>query len=59
MSDFPVLFVYIDPGSRSYILQLTLAGLLGGVGYTIRGCWARIMALLGRCSALLADDAKR
>ena len=59
MPDFRVLFAYVDPGTGSHILQLTLAGLLGGVGYTIRRRWARITALLGRSSALLADDAKR
>jgi hypothetical protein len=59
MPDLRVLFAYVDANTGSYILQLTLAGLLGGVGYTIRRCWARITALLGRSSALLADDATR
>ena len=58
MSDFPVLFAYIDPGAGSYMLQLALAGLLGA-GYTIRRFWTRIVALFGRSSAPLADDAKR
>jgi hypothetical protein len=58
MSEFPVLFAYIDPGTGSFVLQLALAGLLG-VGHTIRRFWARITRLFGRSSAPIADDAQR
>ena len=58
MSDFPVLFAYIDPGTGSYLLQMALAGLLGA-GYALRRFWASITRRLGRSAAPLADDANR
>lgn len=33
---------YLDPGSGSYILQMLVAGLLGGV-YAIKLYWAKIV----------------
>ena len=57
MSDFPVLFAYIDPGTGSYVLQLALAGLLGA-GYTIRRFWGRIVALFRRSAAPIASEPK-
>ena len=32
---------YLDPGSGSYLLQLLIAGLLGGM-FAIRASWGRI-----------------
>jgi len=50
----PLLFVcaqhvhaYIDPGSGSYVLQLFVAGLLGG-GVVVRIYWKRIKASILR-----------
>ncbi|NOT24455.1 MAG: hypothetical protein HOP16_00010 [Acidobacteria bacterium] len=57
MSEFPVLFAYIDPGTGSYVLQIAMAGLLGA-GYAIRRFWASIVGRLGRRSSV-ADDGPR
>lgn len=57
MSEFPVLFAYIDPGTGSYVLQIAMAGLLGA-GYAIRRFWASIAGRLGRRSSI-ADDGPR
>ncbi len=35
-------FAYLDPGTGSYILQMLVAGLLGGV-YAIKLYWVRIV----------------
>ena len=60
MSDVPVLFAYIDPGTGSYVLQLALAGLLAA-GYTLRRFWTRVASLFGRPTETppTADDATR
>jgi hypothetical protein len=60
MSDLPVFFAYLDPGTGSYVLQLTLAGLLGA-GYTLRRFWTRITSFLGRSSDAppAVDDVRR
>jgi hypothetical protein len=46
MTDF-VVFAYIDPGTGSYLLQMTLAGMLGA-GYAVRRFWTRIRGLFAR-----------
>jgi hypothetical protein len=52
-------WAYIDPGTGSYLFQLTAAGLLAGV-YTVRRYWfALTSALRGRPSAAGADSIKR
>ncbi len=35
-------FAYLDPGSGSYIVQMIIAAVLGGV-YAIRLYWAKIL----------------
>ena len=35
------MFLYFDPGSGSYLLQLAIAAALGGL-YVLRGFWARL-----------------
>jgi hypothetical protein len=45
----PVLLAYLDPGSGSYLLQLLIAGLLGGA-FVIKSQWARIRAWFSRKS---------
>jgi hypothetical protein len=60
MSDLPVVFAYLDPGTGSYVLQLALAGLLGAA-YTLRRFWTRVTGLLGRSSDAppAVDDDRR
>ncbi|MBM3122162.1 MAG: hypothetical protein FJZ97_08240 [Chloroflexi bacterium] len=43
----PVLLAYLDPGSGSFILQLLVAGILGGL-VALRMSWAKIKARLTR-----------
>lgn len=38
---------YLDPGSGSYLLQLILAGLLGGL-FVMRHSWRRITSLVSK-----------
>jgi len=49
---------YLDPGSGSYLIQLLIAGLLGGA-FVIRAFWGRILTffrgLLNR-DAIVDDD---
>ncbi len=45
--DSTPIFAYIDPGTGSYLLQITLAGLLGA-GYTLRVLWGRMTRFMGR-----------
>jgi len=40
---------YLDPGSGSYLLQLLIAGLLGGL-FAIRAYWGKIKNLFRRGS---------
>ena len=39
-------YAYLDPGSGSYILQLALAALVGGL-FAIRLFWGRIKSFFG------------
>jgi hypothetical protein len=44
-------FAYLDPGTGSYILQMVLAGVLGGlvaIGVFWRRVWAFVRRLFGR-----------
>lgn len=44
-------FAYLDPGSGSYILQMLIAGFLGGL-YAIKLYWVRIVNFFtGKSSA--------
>jgi hypothetical protein len=38
---------YLDPGSGSYLLQLLLAGILGGI-FVVRMYWTRIKGFFRR-----------
>lgn len=40
-------FLYVDPGSGSYLVQVIIAAILGGVFY-IKGIWIKIKLLFGR-----------
>lgn len=40
-------FAYLDPGSGSYLLQLLIAGLLGGL-FALRMFWGRIKGFFAR-----------
>ena len=40
------VFLYIDPGSGSYLIQVIIAAVLGVAVY-FRTIWARIKALFG------------
>lgn len=51
---FSNLNAYIDPGSGSYILQLLIAGALGGV-YAIKVFWSQIKSF---CYSLFAKKKK-
>jgi hypothetical protein len=42
-----VVFAYLDPGTGSYVLQVLLAGLLGGA-YAVRHFWTGVRAFLRR-----------
>jgi len=42
---FDTAYAYIDPGLGSYILQILLAGLLGGL-YLLRQYWAKVKSLM-------------
>jgi len=48
---------YIDPGSGSYVLQIILASLLGGIFY-IKTIWRKIRSLLSNLFAK-KDDAEK
>ncbi len=53
----PVVFAYLDPGTGSYLLQITLAGLLGA-GYAVRHFWAGLKGFFVRQPAS-PDDPQR
>ena len=42
ISIVPSTFAYLDPGSGSYIVQMIIAGILGGF-YALKLYWVRIM----------------
>jgi len=44
-------FAYLDPGSGSFILQLLVAGILGGL-VALRMSWSKIKARFTRKSGL-------
>ena len=41
-SEFPV-YAYVDPATGSYVLQLLIAGLVGGL-YAVKTFWSNIKA---------------
>ena len=47
--------MYLDPGSGSYILQILLAGLLGGF-FVVKANWLRIKAMLSRKNTDQKDE---
>jgi hypothetical protein len=42
-----MFFLYLDPGSGSFLLQLLIAG-LAGIGIIIGSQWAKIKRLFGK-----------
>ena len=40
-------FAYLDPGTGSYILQMLIAGILGGL-FAIKTYWARIKIFINK-----------
>jgi hypothetical protein len=42
-----VVWMYLDPGSGSFIIQILIAGLLGA-GLALRGYWSRLFSLFKR-----------
>ena len=42
-----VLFLYIDPGSGSYLVQTIIAGILGALFY-FKNIWRRIKSFFGK-----------
>jgi hypothetical protein len=42
-----MFFLYLDPGSGSFLLQLLIAG-LAGIGIAIGASWARIKRLFNK-----------
>ena len=47
--------MYLDPGSGSYILQILLAGLLGGF-FIIKANWKRITSIFRHDKAETKDE---
>lgn len=43
----PFVYAYLDPGTGSYILQLLVAGLVGGA-FVIKMFWSRIQTFFRR-----------
>jgi hypothetical protein len=41
------MFLYLDPGSGSFLLQLLIAG-LAGIGIALGASWARIKRFFSR-----------
>ena len=54
----PLVFAYLDPGTGSYLLQLTLAGLLGA-SYAVKHFWSRLKGIFTRGRSSVPDDASR
>jgi hypothetical protein len=42
-----MFFLYLDPGSGSFLLQLLIAG-LAGIGIIVGSQWAKIKRLFGK-----------
>ena len=42
-----MIFAYIDPGTGSFLLQVLLAGVLGGLA-TLKFYWGRVRAFFSR-----------
>ncbi len=51
-------FAYLDPGSGSYLLQLLIAGLLGGL-FALRMYWGRIKSFFRRGSDREDSDSEQ
>jgi hypothetical protein len=47
--------MYLDPGSGSYILQILLAGLLGGF-FIIKTNWLKIRSMFSKKNSDQKDD---
>jgi hypothetical protein len=50
-----VLLGYIDPGTGSFLLQLLIGGLLGGLA-TLKLSWARLRAFVRPSSHRSGED---
>jgi hypothetical protein len=48
-------YAYIDPGTGSYIFQLAIAGILGGL-FFIKTSWRRIVAFFGNLRRKVHDN---
>ena len=44
---FSDAFGYIDPGTGSYIVQIVIAGLVGGI-YALKTYWTQVGAFISR-----------
>jgi hypothetical protein len=42
-----ILFLYVDPGSGSYLVQMIIAAILGALFY-FKNIWWRIRSFFGR-----------
>lgn len=51
----PSTFAYLDPGSGSYIVQMIIAGILGGF-YAIKLYWVRIVNFIKGTSSQADPD---
>ncbi len=40
------VYAYLDPGTGSYVLQLIIAGLLGGL-FALKMCWGKVKNFFG------------
>lgn len=49
------LFPYLDPGSGSYLLQLLIAGAMGGL-LILRMYWSRVSAFIRRLFGKEVDE---
>jgi hypothetical protein len=49
LSQPPAVYAYLDPGTGSYIFQILIAGLLGGL-FALKLFWGRIMIFFRRHS---------
>jgi hypothetical protein len=45
-----MFFLYLDPGSGSFLIQLLIAG-LAGIGIIVGSQWAKIKRLIGKRKA--------
>jgi hypothetical protein len=51
-------FLYIDPGSGSYLVQVIIAAILGGT-FWIKKFWRKIKSLFTRIFASLSNRGKK